>query len=162
MCIRDRRYNSDGAVIPLINESSEGVSLKMTTCGCGPIQDIAALEAQHRRVLMIVMIINLTTFVGMVSGSFLSGSSALLSGTLDNLGDALAYALSLAVLGASVAAKARAALFKSLLMGLAALAVFTQLVLRGSDPPTPLAEIMGIAAVLNLIANGVCLSLIHI
>jgi Co/Zn/Cd efflux system component len=132
----------------------------MSDCGCGSIMPVEQLEAKQRRVLMIVMIINCVAFAGMVSGSVVSGSSALLSGTLDNLGDAMAYLVSLAVLGASAAAKARAALFKSLLMGIAALVVFVQLILRGAYPVTPIAEIMGLAAAANLIANAVCFALL--
>ncbi len=133
---------------------------KMNDCSCGSMIAVERLEAKQRRVLLIVMMINAITFVGMVTGSVVSGSSALLSGTLDNLGDALAYAVSLAVLGASAAAKARAALFKSLLMGLAALVVLVQLIFRGAHPLTPIAEIMGLAAMLNLMANGVCFALL--
>ena len=132
----------------------------MSDCGCGSIIPVEHLEAKQRRVLLIVMVINCLAFAGMVSGSVVSGSSALLSGTLDNLGDALAYLVSLAVLGASAAAKARAALFKSMLMGIAALVVFAQLILRGAFPLTPIAEVMGLAAVANLIANGVCFALL--
>lgn len=132
----------------------------MSDCGCGSIIPVEHLEAKQRRVLLIVMIINCLAFAGMVSGSVVSGSSALLSGTLDNLGDALAYLVSLAVLGASAAAKARAALFKSMLMGIAALVVFAQLILRGAFPLTPIAEVMGLAALANLIANGVCFALL--
>ena len=53
------------------------------------------------------VVVCVRTFAVMVAGSALSGSSALLWGTLDNLGDALTYALSMAVVGGSVQAKAR-------------------------------------------------------
>ena len=78
-------------------------------CDCDV--DTRALATRQRRV---VMIINLATFVMMTAASVLSGSSALLSGTLDNLGDAVTYGLSFAVVGASATAKARVALFKGL------------------------------------------------
>ena len=64
---------------------------------CGGTVDIRALEARQRRVLMIVLAINLATFVMMLAAAIYSGSSSLLSGSLDNLGDALTYLLSLAV-----------------------------------------------------------------
>ncbi|MCY4564263.1 MAG: cation transporter, partial [Gammaproteobacteria bacterium] len=64
---------------------------------CSNTLDIAGLEHRQRRVLTWVFSINVVTFAVMVTGSVLSGSSALLSGTLDNLGDALTYALSFAV-----------------------------------------------------------------
>ena len=87
----------------------------MADC-CGSDLETQNLNQAQRRVLTIVMLINLVTFVGMVAASWLSHSSALLSGTLDNLGDAMTYALSLAVVGASVAAKAKVALFKGILI----------------------------------------------
>ncbi|NNC64030.1 MAG: hypothetical protein HKN84_04540, partial [Gammaproteobacteria bacterium] len=62
--------------------------------------DARALQSGQRRVLIWVLAINIITFLMMVAGSVLSGSSSLLSGTLDNFGDALTYALSLAVIGA--------------------------------------------------------------
>ena len=84
------------------------------SCGCGSTVDIRALEAGQRRVLMIVLAINIASFVMMITAAIYSGSSSLLSGSLDNLGDALTYLLSLAVIGASLRAKARVALFKGL------------------------------------------------
>jgi Co/Zn/Cd efflux system component len=97
----------------------------------------------------------------MVAGSVLSGSSVLLSGTLDNLGDALTYALSLAVVGAASVVKARVALFKGLLILGAALAVAVQIGWRLSHLEAPVVETMGIAAILNLGANAFCLWLLH-
>jgi len=128
----------------------------MADC-CESELEVAGLEASQRRVLIIVLVINLVTFVGMVFGSWLSHSSALLSGTLDNLGDALTYSLSLFVVGAGVAAKARVAVFKGALISLAAVAVAVQIGWRIYHMDVPVVTTMGIAAVLNLMANGVCL-----
>jgi Co/Zn/Cd efflux system component len=96
----------------------------------------------------------------MVAASFLSGSSALLSGTLDNFGDAITYALSFAVVGAVASAKARVAFFKGLMILGAAIAVAIQIGWRVTHPEVPIVETMGIAAVLNLAANAVCLYLL--
>ena len=104
--------------------------------------------------------INVVTCAVMVGGSVLSGSSALLSGTLDNLGDALTYALSLTVVGASAHAKARIALVKGLLILGAALAVAGQIVWRLTDLHAPVVSTMSAAAVINLIANAACLKLL--
>ena len=131
----------------------------MSDC-CNCEVDTRALAARQRRVLLAVLAINVVTFVMMVAASFLSGSSALLSGTLDNLGDAITYGLSFAVVGASVTAKARVAFFKGLLILGAALAVAFQIAWRVANPETPIVETMGVAAVLNLIANAVCLRLL--
>ena len=122
--------------------------------------DLANLEDRQRRVLALVLAINVATFAVMVAGSVLSGSSALLSGTLDNFGDALTYALSLAVVGASARAKARVALLKGLLILAAALAVAAQIAWRLTDLQAPIASTMSAAAAVNLVANAVCLALL--
>lgn len=129
---------------------------------CCQVQlNVAVLEARQRRVLTWVLVINVLAFLMMVAGAVLSGSSSLLSGTLDNLGDALTYALSLAVVGASQTAKARVAFFKGLLILGAALAVAVQIGWRILHPETPVVEAMGVAALLNMGANLLCLSLLY-
>ena len=132
----------------------------MSESCCGKAIDVRALEARQRRVLTIVLVINLLTFLMMMGAAWYSRSSSLLSGGLDNLGDALTYALSLAVVGASGLAKARVALFKGLLILGAALAVGVQIVWRLLHPEVPLFDGMGVAALLNLGANLVCLKLL--
>jgi len=127
---------------------------------CSKMIDVANLANRQRRVLAWVLGINVATFAGMVAASVLSGSSALLSGALDNLGDALTYALSMAVVGASAQAKARVAVFKGLLILGAALAVAGQIGWRLTDLDAPGATTMSIAAGMNLVANGICLWLL--
>ena len=61
-------------------------------CGCGNVVDVAAMQSKQRRVLRIVLAINLATFALMAGAAWHSHSSSLLSGSLDNLGDALTYA----------------------------------------------------------------------
>lgn len=107
-----------------------------------------------------MLAINAVTFLMMVAASVLSGSSALLSGTLDNFGDAVTYGLSFAVVGATAAAKARVALFKGAMIFCAALAVGAQIAWRVLHPDVPIVATMGAASVLNLAANVVCLRLL--
>jgi Co/Zn/Cd efflux system component len=132
----------------------------MTDTCCATTIDIAVLQARQRRVLMIVLVINLATFVMMLAAAIYSGSSSLLSGGLDNLGDALTYLLSLAVIGASGRAKARVVLFKGALILSAALAAAIQIGWRLLHPGVPIFEAIGIAALLNLLANAACLRLL--
>lgn len=132
----------------------------MTDTCCGQTIDVAALHARQRRVLTIVLVINAATFVMMVGAASVSGSSSLLSGALDNFGDALTYALSLLVVGAGREAKARVALVKGVLILAAAIAVAVQIGWRIFNPGTPLFEAMGAAAVVNLAANLLCLRLL--
>jgi Co/Zn/Cd efflux system component len=122
--------------------------------------DPGLLHRNQRRVLTIVLLINVATFIMMVAASVLSGSSSLLSGTLDNFGDAVTYALSFAVVGAPGRLKARVALFKGAMILTAALAVAAQIIWRLLHPETPIVETMGTAAFLNLGANLVCLRLL--
>jgi Co/Zn/Cd efflux system component len=127
---------------------------------CDSDLDVSRLEARQRRVLIAVLAINAVTFVMMVVAARLSASSALLSGALDNLGDALTYALSLTVVGAAAVTKARVALFKGIMISAAAVAVALQIAWRLLHPEVPLFETMGAAAFLNLGANLVCLRLL--
>ena len=132
----------------------------MTDGCCSSDLELSALERQQKRVLIWVLAINVVTFLMMVVGAVVSGSSSLLSGTLDNLGDALTYALSLAVVGANSTAKARVALLKGFLISCAGFAVAVQIGWHILHSDTPLVEPMGLVAVLNLGANSMCLWLL--
>ena len=132
----------------------------MTDSCCNDDLELSALEKRQKRVLVAVLAINVATFLMMVGGALVSGSSSLLSGTLDNFGDAITYALSLAVVGASAAAKARVALLKGVLISCAAIAVAAQIGWHIVHPETPLVEPMGLVAILNLGANSLCLWLL--
>lgn len=119
------------------------------------------MQAKQRRILWIVFGINVATFAMVVAGSFWSGSTALLSGGLDNFGDAVTYALSIAVLGATTVAKARVAMLKGIIIALAAAAVATQIIWKLFHPEVPIIETMGLVAILNLAANAACFALIR-
>ena len=122
--------------------------------------DVQALEARQRRTLLIVLGINIVTFLLMVAAAFHARSSSLLSGGLDNFGDAVTYALSLAVVGASQRAKAKVAMVKAALILAAAITVAVQIGWRLTHPAMPLFETIGMAALLNLGANAFCLYLL--
>ena len=145
------------ATITPIPLSGTGMS---DCCGCGKTLDVARMQARQRRVLWQVLAINLLTFAMMMIAAWHSGAASLLSGSLDNLGDALTYALSLAVVGASLAAKARVAMLKAAFILCAALAVAVGIGWKLAHPQLPLFESMGIAALLNLAANLLCLRLL--
>lgn len=132
----------------------------MSDCGCQGTIDVSALQARQRRVLITVLVVNVATFAMMVIAAVISRSSSLLSGTLDNFGDSMTYALSLAVIGASNTAKAKVALFKGIMILSAALAVAVQIGWRVLHPEVPVLETMGVAALLNLGANTYCLWLL--
>lgn len=127
---------------------------------CGTVVDVKNLHARQQQVLYAVLAINAATFVMMVIASIQSRSTSLLSGGLDNLGDALTYALSIAVVGASARAKARVALIKGTLILAAAIAVGVQIIVRIAHPAVPMFETIGVIGLLNLVANIVCLTLL--
>jgi Co/Zn/Cd efflux system component len=99
-------------------------------------------------------------FVVMVAAAIYADSIALLSDSLDNLGDAITYGLSLAVVMLGVQAKAKVALFKGLLILLSAFVVMGQLVYKLINPTVPIFEFMGAFSLLGLMANGICLFLL--
>lgn len=126
-------------------------------CGCGKSVDVAAMHSRQRRALIAVLAVNAATFLMMVAAAWWSHSTSVLSAGLDNLGDALTYAMSLAVVGAGGVAKARVSLVKGAFILGAAVAVAVQIGWRLANPAVPLFEGMGVAALLNLAANGYCL-----
>ena len=132
----------------------------MSDSCCGGTVDLQAMQARERRVLTVVLAINIATFVMMLAVAIYSGSSSLLSGSLDNLGDALTYLLSLAVVGASTRAKSKVALVKGALILGAAVAVAIQIGWRLAHPGVPIFEAIGVAAVVNLGFNAICLWLL--
>ncbi|MBL6690015.1 MAG: cation transporter [Pseudomonadales bacterium] len=119
-----------------------------------------ALRDKHKGTLQAVLVINAVMFVVMVMAAQYAGSSGLFADSLDNLGDALTYGLSLAVVGGTAVAKARVALFKGVLILLAALLVSAQIVQKLLAPETPIFELMGIFSLIALAANSLCLGLL--
>ncbi|HYG13932.1 MAG TPA: cation transporter [Methylophilaceae bacterium] len=107
-----------------------------------------------------MLAINAVMFGVIVAAALYADSSALLSDSLDNLGDALTYGLSLWAVSLGTRAKARVALLKGLLILAAALAVAGQIVYRLIYPALPLFETMGAFSLLGLAANGACLYLL--
>ncbi len=119
-----------------------------------------ALKERHKGTLIAVLVINIVMFVVIVIAAQYAKSSALFADSLDNLGDALTYGLSLAVVGGTIAAKARVALFKGCLILLAALLVSAQIVQKLLNPELPIFELMGLFSLIALVANSACLALL--
>jgi len=84
----------------------------------------------------------------------------LFADSLDNLGDAMTYGLSLMVVASGVVAKAKVALFKGVLILLAALVVSSQIAYKLVDPEIPIFGLMGIFSLVALAANSMCLALL--
>lgn len=106
--------------------------------GCGDQEcSLNGLLERQRGTLLIVLGINAVMFFVIVAAALYGKSSALLADGLDNLGDALTYGLSLYAVSRGAAVKAKVALFKGVLILLAALAVTAQLVYKLTIPASP-------------------------
>jgi len=99
-------------------------------------------------------------FISIAVAAFYGKSTALLSDSLDNLGDALTYSLSLFAVSKGPVIKARVALFKGGLIFIAACFVMAQIIHRLVNPVLPSYEIMSIFSIAGLVANGLCLFLL--
>ena len=119
-----------------------------------------ALRERQSATLKIVLVINAVMFVIELLAGMIAGSTALLSDSLDNLGDALTYGLSLYAVSRGLRSKAKAALFKGLLILTAGLFVLGQVAYRIAVPVIPVYETMGLVSLLALLANGTCLALL--
>lgn len=118
---------------------------------CG--NEAAKADPRWRRILWIALIVNAAMFlVEMVAGAA-ADSRALQADALDFLGDAANYAVSLAVVGAALAWRARAALVKSLFMLGFAGWVFGSAILAFVNGTTPDPATMGVVGALALAAN---------
>lgn len=121
---------------------------------------LEALRTRQKSTLIKVLWINAAMFAVIVVAALYAKSTALLSDSLDNLGDALTYALSLYVVSGSVEAKARVALFKGGLIFLGASVVVAQVVWKLIHPVVPAFELMGAFSLIGVTANGICLWLL--
>ena len=119
---------------------------------CG--SETAKADPRWRRVLWVALVVNAAMFaVEMIAGAA-ADSRALQADALDFLGDAANYALSLAVVGAALAWRARAALVKSLFMLGFAGWVFGSAVLAFVNNSSPDPVTMGGVGALALAANA--------
>ncbi|MCW5606251.1 MAG: cation transporter, partial [Burkholderiales bacterium] len=101
----------------------------------------------------IALIINAAMFVIEVAGSHASGSVSLLADSVDFLGDAANYGLSLCVLSMGLAWRARAALVKGVSMGLFGIFVLAKAAWEAVHGGVPEPITMGVIGTLALIAN---------
>ncbi|MCB2077186.1 MAG: cation transporter [Novosphingobium sp.] len=125
---------------------------------CG--NETAKADPRWRRVLWVALIVNATMFLVEMAAGAAADSRALQADALDFLGDAGNYAVSLAVVGAALAWRARAALLKSLFMLGFAAWVFSSAILAFVNGTAPDPTTMGAVGALALAANvGVALLL---
>lgn len=108
---------------------------------------------RYRKILWIALIVNAAMFLVEIGTGLQAGSLSLLADAVDFAGDALNYAVSLAVLASALAWRARAAMLKAISMmgfGLYVLGAAVWAVWHGGVPH---ATTMGVVALLALMAN---------
>jgi cation diffusion facilitator family transporter len=120
---------------------------------CGHGAAFEGVSADYKRRLWIVIAINATMFLVELGAGALAGSQALQADALDFLGDAATYGISLAVIGASLQVRARAAFVKGLSLTLMGLWVLGATAYHVLVLGVPRAEIMGAVGFLALAAN---------
>ncbi len=125
-------------------------------CGPTPGAPQGPEIGRQRRVLVIVLAINLIMFVVEIGAGWRAESLALQADALDFLGDSANYAVALFVLGRSLAWRAGTAWAKGAVMfgfGVVVAGASVYHALAGSAPE---AQVMGVVGGLALAANLVC------
>jgi cation diffusion facilitator family transporter len=120
----------------------------------------ADFTERQRRVLLIVLWINIALFLAESTAGLLARSTALLADSVDMLGDAIVYGFSLYVIRRGHVWKARGALLKGVIMAAFGAGVLAEVVRKLIDDAVPVAATMGAVGALALIANVVCLTLL--
>jgi cation diffusion facilitator family transporter len=110
-------------------------------------------DPKYRRILWVALVINAAMFVVELYFSFAAGSVSLLADSVDFLGDAANYGISLWVLTMSLHARARASLFKAACMTLFGIWVIGHAIWNAVTGVIPDPEVMGTIGMLALIAN---------
>jgi cation diffusion facilitator family transporter len=121
---------------------------------------LARLRERQKGVLQVVLAINAVMFVAECTAGLLAHSTALLADSLDMLGDAFVYGLSLYALHRSVRWRAGAAFTKGLIMAAFGIGVVIEAGLKMMFGVVPEGAVMGIVGVLALAANVSCLALL--
>jgi Co/Zn/Cd efflux system component len=125
---------------------------------CCAVRDV---PREQRRVLYAVLWINAAMFLAESIGGLMAHSTALVADSVDMLGDAIVYGFSLYVIHRGTVWKARAALFKGIVMAAFGIGVFIQVTVKIIQGLTPAVEVMGAIGVLAFMANLVCLVLLR-
>jgi Co/Zn/Cd efflux system component len=122
-------------------------------CNCSHEPAPLKENSKFRTALWIALFINAAMFLVELIGGAYAHSSSLWADSLDFFGDAVNYAVSLAVLGASLYWRATVALLKGVTMALFGFVVIAKVVYSYIQGIPPEAITMGAIGVLALIAN---------
>ena len=122
-------------------------------CTCSHEPAPAKPNSKFRTALWIALLINAAMFLVELVGGAYAHSSSLWADSLDFFGDAVNYAVSLAVLGASLYWRATVALFKGITMALFGFVVIGKVIYSYLQGIPPEAITMGLIGILALVAN---------
>jgi len=113
-----------------------------------------------KKVLFLVLFINFGMFLIEVIGGFMAHSNALLADSLDMLGDAFVYGISIAVLLKHPSVRAKGSLVKGIMMLLLGLFVVGENIFKIINPIIPIAETITVIGLLALFANAASFALL--
>jgi cation diffusion facilitator family transporter len=122
--------------------------------------EVHPVEQRQRRVLHVVLWINLAMFVLEFGAGLLASSTALLADSVDMLGDAIVYGFSLYVIGRGAHWQARGALLKGVIMLGFAIGIAVEVVSKLARGVTPEGNVMSAVAALALVANASVLTVL--
>jgi cation diffusion facilitator family transporter len=114
----------------------------------------------RRRVLVIVLAINVVMFAVEFGAGIVARSSALMADSVDMLGDAVVYGVSLYALTRGPRWKAGAALAKGVVILALGAGIVTDVVAKVAEEVTPTSSLMALFGGLALLANVSCLVLL--
>ncbi len=114
----------------------------------------ADIPERQRRVLQIVLWINLAMFGAELAAGLLAHSTALVADSVDMLGDAIVYGFSLYVVGRGAVWQGRGALLKGAIMAAFGVGVLVEVSLKIARGLVPSAELMSAIGVVALAANA--------
>ena len=136
----------------------------MDDCCCVPPPlDLGGNKKQndaYRRVLWVVLFVNAAMFAVEMAAGFAAGSASLQADSLDFLGDAANYAISLLVVGMALRYRASAALAKGATMAAFGLWVVGAAAWHSLHGTLPSAFMMGTVGIAALIANAASFGLL--
>jgi cation diffusion facilitator family transporter len=130
-------------------------------CCSAKEHEVALMADGMGRVLRLVLAINAAMFVAEFVGGILAHSSALIADSVDMLGDALVYAMSLYALRRSDRWRAGAAVVKGGVIAAFGIGVFAEAVVKLVYGVTPLAGVMLAFGLIALVANLTCFGLLY-
>jgi Co/Zn/Cd efflux system component len=113
----------------------------------------ASASPAYRRILWVALAVNLAMFVVEIGAGLVAQSASLLADSLDFLGDAANYGISLFVLGMAIKWRARASLLKAASMAAFGIWVAATAIHHALAGTVPQAPVMGAIGALAFAAN---------